>query len=225
MNYLRGNSSSNIKLGPFLDEDDGKTAEVGLTITQPDIRLSKLGGAFAQKNAAQTLAHDENGWYTCELNSSDTNMNGRLIVAVHESGALPVWREFEVLLPQVYDALIVGTDKLQVDSVEISSSTGAADNVEANISNLDASIATIDGIVDDLKGYLNSANTELASVPTTVSNTIQMIQFIFEYLRNKLETTNSKETLYKEDAVTAFAERDLTDDGTTFTKSEMRDTT
>jgi len=214
MQYLKGNTTSVIQLGPFLDETDGKTTEEALTITQPDIRLSKNGGAFAQKNAAETLAHDENGWYICNLNTSDLNMNGRLIVAVHEAGALPVWCEFTVLLPQVYDSLISGADKLEVDAVEISKSTAAADNVEAYISYL-----------NDIKGYLNSANTELASVPTTVSNTIQMIQYTFEYLRNKLETTNSKETLYKEDAVTAFAERAFSDDGTTFTKEEMQDTT
>ena len=61
MRFLKQSTSVDVKIGPFLDETDGKTAETALTITQPDIRLAKNGGAWAQKNAAQTLTHEENG--------------------------------------------------------------------------------------------------------------------------------------------------------------------
>ena len=50
-----------LPIGPFVAATDGGTAEVALTLTQPDIRLKKNGGAWAQKNAAQTLSHEENG--------------------------------------------------------------------------------------------------------------------------------------------------------------------
>ena len=70
---------------------------------------------------------------------------------------------------------------------------------------------------------LETANTELASVPTTVSNLRQLIQYIFEQFRNKttMNKTTGVETLMKEDAATPLGTRTHTDDGTTWTKPEM----
>lgn len=119
MTLLKQSTAVDIAMGPFLDETDGKTAETGLTITQPDIRLKKNGGAWAQKNAAQTLSHEEAGWYEVALDTTDTNTLGELVVAIHESGALPVWRVFQVVPANVYDSLVGGSDLLQVDVQEL----------------------------------------------------------------------------------------------------------
>lgn len=120
MRYLKQSTSVDVGIGPFLDESDGKTAETTLTITQPDVRLKKNNGNWAQKAAAQTLSHEENGWYEVTLDTTDTDTIGILLVAVHESGALPVWMEFHVLAANVYDSLFgAATDKLQVDLVEM----------------------------------------------------------------------------------------------------------
>lgn len=116
--WLKQSTSVDVGIGPFLDDTDGKTAETALTITQPDIRLKKNGGAWAQKNAAQTLSHEEAGWYEVTLDATDTNTLGTLVVAIHESGALPVWREFMVVPAQVWDSYL-GADALQVHAVEI----------------------------------------------------------------------------------------------------------
>lgn len=113
-----------------MDDTDGATAETGLTISQADVQLSKNGAAFAQKNDSNSATHDANGWYRCALDTTDTNTLGRLIVAVSESGALPVWREFTVLPANVFDSLIGGSDSLQVDAVEVSGDATAADNLE-----------------------------------------------------------------------------------------------
>lgn len=112
--WLKQSTAVDIAMGPFLDSTDGNTAETGLTITQPDIRLKKNGGAWAQKNAAQTLSHEEAGWYEVALDTTDTNTLGILIVAIHESGALPVWREFMVVAANIYDSMIGGGDVLDV---------------------------------------------------------------------------------------------------------------
>jgi len=117
--FLKQSTAIDISMGPFVDSTNGNTVEDALTITQPDIRLKKNGGAWAQKNAAQTLSHEENGWYEVALDATDTNTVGNLLVAIHESGALPVWREFQVLPANVYDSLIGGTDALQVHANEI----------------------------------------------------------------------------------------------------------
>jgi len=107
------------KLGPFLDEDDGKTTEEALAIGQADIRLSKNGGNFAQSNNAAGGTHDENGWYGIPLDTTDTNALGSLQVAIHEAGALPVFMEYLVVPANVYDSLISGTDVLQADLTQM----------------------------------------------------------------------------------------------------------
>lgn len=119
MRLLKQSTAVDLPIGPFLDATDGVTIENGLTLTQADIRLKKNGAAWAQKNAAQTLSHEENGWYEVSLDATDTNTLGHLVLAVNESGALPVWHEFMVVPAHVYDGLVLGTDYLQVDAVQI----------------------------------------------------------------------------------------------------------
>lgn len=102
--FLKGNTSATLKLGPFLDSTDGNTTETALTVSQADVRLSKNGGDFAQKNDATSCTHDEIGYYDCPINTTDTNTYGRLRVAVHESGALAVVQDYLVLPEPVYDS-------------------------------------------------------------------------------------------------------------------------
>ena len=114
MNILKQSTAATIKLGPFIDDTDGKTAETGLTIAQADIRLSKNGGDFAQTNNTAGATHDENGYYDISLDATDTGTLGRLRVAVSKSGALPVWQDFLVVTANVYDTLC-STDSLDVN--------------------------------------------------------------------------------------------------------------
>lgn len=100
--WLKQSTAATIKLGPFLDDADGKTAETALTIAQADIRLSKNGGDIAQTNNAAGATHDELGYYDVPLDTTDTNTLGRLKVAVSESGALPVWQDFMVVPANVW---------------------------------------------------------------------------------------------------------------------------
>ncbi len=139
--WLKQSTAATIELGPFVDSTDGVTAETALTISQADVRLSKNGGAFAQKNDATAATHMENGYYSVPLNTTDTGTLGRLKVAVNESGALPVWVDFMVVPANVWDSFF-GADKLQVHADEISNdlitaaaiATGAidADAIAAN---------------------------------------------------------------------------------------------
>jgi len=122
MFLLKQSTAITLRVGPFLNEDDGKTAETGLTISQADIRLSKAGGDFAQTHDSSGATHDENGHYSLQLDDTDTNTVGMLKVAIHKSGALPVWENFMVLPANVYDSLVGGTDNLQVDTTQIEGS-------------------------------------------------------------------------------------------------------
>jgi hypothetical protein len=120
MNFIKQSTAVILKLGPFVDDTDFKTAETGLTIAQGDIQISKNGGAFAQTSAASpTTTHDADGWYPIPLTTTDTGTLGHIMVQVLVSGALPVWWEGLVLPANVYDALVAGSDYLQVDAVQV----------------------------------------------------------------------------------------------------------
>jgi hypothetical protein len=116
--YLKQSTAVTLKIGPFLDDADGKTAETGLAIAQADVRLSKNGANIAQKNEATSCTHDELGIYGCPINATDTGTLGRLQLWVHESGALPVWHDFMIVTANVYDSLF-STDKLEVDLLQM----------------------------------------------------------------------------------------------------------
>lgn len=118
MRYLKQSTSVDVPIGPFLDEVDARTPETALTITQPDIRLKKNGANWAQKNAAQTLSHEENGFYEVTLDATDTGTLGLLRLAVFKSGALPVWEDFMVVTANVYDSLF-STDVLDVSVTQV----------------------------------------------------------------------------------------------------------
>lgn len=129
MAKLRQSTAVNLKFGPMVDETDGRTAETALTISQADVRLSKNGGAFAQKNDATTATHDENGYYLVPLNTTDVNTLGILKVAVNESGALPRIETYEVVTANVWDTLHA-SERLDVNVMEVSDDTTAADSLE-----------------------------------------------------------------------------------------------
>jgi hypothetical protein len=118
--WIKQSTASTVKLGPFLDDTDGKTPETGLTISQADIRLSKNGGNFAQSNNSAGATHNENGYYSVPLDTTDTNTLGTFRVAVSKSGALPVWQDYMVVPANVWDSMF-GASTLNVNVATLSS--------------------------------------------------------------------------------------------------------
>lgn len=112
--WLKQSTAVTVKIGPFIDDTDGKTAETGLTLTQADIRISKNGANIIQKNEANNATTDELGYYDCPIDTTDTDTLGRLQLFVHEAGALPVFHEYMVVPANVWDSMF-GADLLQVD--------------------------------------------------------------------------------------------------------------
>ena len=133
--YLRQSTSQVIKVGPFLDETDGRTAETALTLTNTDFRLSKDGGNFASSSTGSGT-HDENGIYDKTLSTTDTNTVGELVVHVDESGALPVTHRYWVLEEAIYDALFGA------------SANGFASGGGVVVQSVDADAITSDSIED-----------------------------------------------------------------------------
>lgn len=163
---LKQSTAVDIGLGPFVDQSDGFTPETSLTISQADVRLKKNGGAWAQKADTNAATHEENGWYEVALNTTDTNTLGELIVAVNESGALPVWRVFQVVPANVYDSLVAGSDALQVHTNEITAGLITAAAIATGAIDADA-IAT-DAVTEIQSGLATAA--ALADVQTDTND-------------------------------------------------------
>ena len=165
MQYLKQSTVVTLKIGPFLDDTDGKTAETALSIAQADVRLSKNGANIAQKAESTSCTHDELGIYGCPIDATDTNTLGRLQLFIHESGALPVWHEYMILPANVYDSMF-STDKLEIDLLQMGgvaqSATDLKDFADAGY---DPSSNKIEGckVNDDMVG---TASAALASVCT-----------------------------------------------------------
>lgn len=129
MFFLRQSTASqSVLIGPFVDSTDGNTAETGLTVDAADIRLSKNGANIVGKNSGGGT-HDELGYYTITLDATDTDTVGRLQLMVHESGALPVYHEFQVVEEALFDGLFaasaarVPADTTHIAGAAVSTST------------------------------------------------------------------------------------------------------
>ncbi len=166
--FLKQSTAATVVLGPFVDDTDGKTAETALTISQADVRLSKNGGAYAQKSDTGSASHMESGNYSVGLNTTDTNTLGRLRISIHESGALPVWIDLMIMPANVWDSLF-STDRLQVHAAEIDNGLITAAAIATGAIDADA-IATdaVNEIVDAVWDEAISGHTAAGSTGKTL---------------------------------------------------------
>jgi len=121
MFFLKEDTAADIKLGPFVDKTDGVAYEVGMAAAMDHattgVRLSKSGGAFADRNEATEPTYDAFGYYLVKLSTTDTNTPGTLKVIYGDAATtLPCEANFQVIAANAYDAMFgAGTVFLKVD--------------------------------------------------------------------------------------------------------------
>jgi len=160
MHLKQSTASQSVLIGPFLDDTDFVSEEVSLTISNTDIRLSKNGANLAAKNSGGGT-HDESGWYQITLDATDTDTVGRLQLFVHETGALPVFAEFEVLEEAVYNHIYASAAALNIDVNDVQG------DVQGNV---DGSVASVTGAVGSVTGAVGSVTGSVASVTGAVGS-------------------------------------------------------
>lgn len=196
MPILRQSTSITLSMGPFLDNVDGNTERTGLTISQSDVRLSKNGGTYAQKNDSNAASHQEKSNYAVALNATDTATPGRLRVYIHPTSALPVWQDFMVITSNAYEAFVSGGEFFKVDVQQfgttagvfsagipyvnvayVAGSAGAATLLAAGASYLDASInsratqAEVSAAVSlVLSNYDVATSADVSAIVSVVAN-------------------------------------------------------
>ena len=169
MRYLKQNTATRVTVGPFLDVTDAKTPEVALTATNekitfvvddagvPTLVIDTTATASGGNNDMVHITGDDAGYYDLELTAAQTNYVGRATLSInYVTDHLPVFHEFMILPANVYDAWM-GTDKLQVDAVELNSSTSSASNLQNSTQGI---------VVCNAQGTHTNTTTQMDSTPT-----------------------------------------------------------
>ncbi len=176
--WLRQSTASQeIVIGRMVDSTDGNTAETALTIANTDIDIWKSGATtLADKNSGGAT-HIAGGIYSAVLDATDTNTLGPMKIFVQVSGAL-AWEDSYMVVPAVvYDAMILGTDNLDVsvtqfggtngtfasgipavNATQISGDATAADNLETTFDDTAGPVPWL-GIIDQGTAQSATATT------------------------------------------------------------------
>lgn len=164
MQFLRQSTAGQvIQIGPLAKSADG-TAQTGQTIANTDIKLLKNNATASVNKNSGGATELETGTYYATLDATDTNTLGRFSVKVAMASTL-VWRESFMVLPtQVYDSLVLGTDLLQVDMIELSSNASAASNLRQ------AALAIVPFTVDTGGGFSPSVTQFETNLTESTTN-------------------------------------------------------
>jgi len=120
MRYLRQNTAVRVSVGPFLDNTDGITPEVALTVTgchltltvddddnsAVNLILDADATASGGDNDMVHITNDNAGLYDLELTAAQTNYLGRAFLAITDATThCPVFHEFMIISQGLYDKL------------------------------------------------------------------------------------------------------------------------
>lgn len=145
MQLLRTNTAARITVGPFFDKTDGVTPETALTVTSckltfvvddanvPTLVLDTNPTASGGNNDMVHITGDDAGYYDLELTAANVNYLGRAKLAITDAAThCPVFHEFMILPAVVYDAMVLGTDLLDVSATQLAGSTTAASKLSSS---------------------------------------------------------------------------------------------
>ena len=186
MRYLRTNTATRITVGPFLDQADGITPEVALTVTSekltfmvdtagvPTLILDAAPTASGGANDMVHVTNDDSGFYDLELAAADVNYLGRAMLSLNNVAAhCPVFHEFMILPAVIYDAMVLGTDLFDVSmtqllgtAVSTPATAGIMDvntikvgNTAQTAGDVPALVTTVDTVVDAVKAKTDNLPT------------------------------------------------------------------
>lgn len=256
MRYLRQSTQQTVVLGPLSSNVDYvySPSTVLYNATGIDVDIYK-GGTRSDVTLSGTPAadgyfvHEANGYHSLILSTSHTDTVGRLKVTFNATGILPFAADFTVLPAVVYDAIIAGTDNLDVNVYQWLGAGAPANTGDAYavVSNGTYGNQAIETLVDDLEsrltatraGYLDSlanlpsdpadqsaveaAITSATSGLATASalSTLQATASnILRWFTNKRTASATAQVLYADDSVTPLYTQTVTDDGSTATRGK-----
>jgi hypothetical protein len=156
--------------------------------------VSKAGGNFIDKNETTNAAHDEAGFYVVILDTTDTNTVGELQIAIHMSGALPVFKTFQVVEEAIYDAFFAASATLvtKIDAIDtvVDAVKVVTDAISTNGSGLsaipwnsswDAEVQS--EVADGLAAYDPPTKAEMDSAHSTTDGLIGTVDTVVDAVK------------------------------------------
>ncbi len=178
MRFLRTNTAARITVGPFLDKTDGITPEVSLTVTSekltfmvdvanvPTLVLDVAPTASGGANDMVHVTGDDAGFYDLELAAADVNYLGRAMLAITDAAThCPVFHEFMLLPAMIYDAGVLGTDRLDANVTHVADTAQTARDLGLSVL---LSSGTGTGEVKLANGYVAPNWGDVGNPTTTV---------------------------------------------------------
>lgn len=180
MRFLRTNTACRVSVGPFFDKTDGVTPETALTVTSckltfmvddgnvPTLVIDAAPTASGGNNDMVHVTGDDAGFYDLELTAANTNYLGRAMLAITDAAThCPIFHEFMILPAVVYDAMVLGTDNLQVDTVQVTGTAQTARDLGASVL---LSSGTGTGQISLAAGLVTANVTQVAGNATAATN-------------------------------------------------------
>lgn len=136
MQILKADTTVKVVIGPVVDATDGYSPETTLSLSTADAaEILKHDAGTVTDISGNTFAAitGADGYYNLTITAAQLDTEGMLSVCIADlSLCRPVKADFMVVNANVYDSLYAAsaTDYLQVDAVQVSSDTTAADNLE-----------------------------------------------------------------------------------------------
>lgn len=135
------------------------------------------------------------------------------------------------------EAIKVFADTIKAETALIVGDTDVIDDATSGLVKIASDVAAIlvdtgtDGVVlkaaglnaDAVAEIWSAAMTDMAAgAPSATATALVALNWIYEAWRNKTTTTATEISIFKDDASTVLAESTISDDGSVFTKGEIR---
>lgn len=128
MRYLRQSTAQTVPVGPFLSKADGVTPITSATLGNSGNKVAVVWkrGVTATVNVhTLTFTHLSAGMYSLAFTSGIPDTLGEMRLYISDTDShYQVWEDFCVVPANVFDAMVLGSDYLQVDAQAIEDSTG-----------------------------------------------------------------------------------------------------
>ena len=172
-------------VGPCVDDTDFKTLEETITFDAPGMDISliteKTDGTTAitaislTSGGTSDWTHKDGGYYEVEITAAQNANEGIAYLRGVCTGVLPFESaHYDIVVANVYDSLVKGTDKLQTDTTQLAGITQSLYDLKAFADDgFDPVLNTIEGckVNNDMVGTNNAALSATALSTAVWTNT------------------------------------------------------
>ena len=166
MQFAKLSTAANVIVGPILDisGDEYTGAVIG------DLSLSKNDATtLTAMAAAATLTHLDNGFYSLVTTTGNTDTLGRLKIVCNKDTYQMPPSEFMVLPAMIYDSIVAGSDRLDVNithAADVGWASGAITPAAIATGAIDADAVASDAVTEIQSGLATAAQINSLAVNT-----------------------------------------------------------